>query len=178
MFHFSVLIAVTMYPSALHNFAGPNQVSGVRFLPSDENTLSVEWNRPRSDAPIVHYEMRYRQQTGDPSWQGPVTATTEAVTLRSLVPSTLYVVQVRAVSRIGAGQYSSEVILGTVCIDTVIHIQAHVHTERHTAQMHSPICVVCSVIAIIMQFEGLFRAIYCNYPLLSTTTVSTAKHHI
>ena len=81
------------------------------LLSPDENTLSVEWNRPQSDAPILHYEIRYHQQTGDPSWQGPVTATTEAVTLHSLVPSALYVVQVRAVSRIGAGQYSIEVSL-------------------------------------------------------------------
>ena len=76
----------------------------MRFLPSDENTLSVEWKRSHSDAPILYYEIPYHQQTGDPSWQGPVTATTETVTLHSLVHSALYVVQVRAVSRIGVGR--------------------------------------------------------------------------
>ena len=92
--------------------AEPDRVSGVTFLPSpDENSLSVEWNRPYSDAPILHYEVQYRQRSGSRSWQGPVTATTEAVTLRSLVPSVSYGVRVRAVSTIREGRYSSEKIL-------------------------------------------------------------------
>ena len=102
-------------------------MSEVTFLPSDENTLSVEWNRPHSDAPILHYEIRYRQQTGDPSWQGPVTATTKTVTLHSLVHLASYGVQVRAVSRIGAGRYSSEVSLRGY-----LRKQTHTHTHAHT----------------------------------------------
>ena len=90
--------------------AVPDQVSGVRFVPSpDENSLSVEWSRPQSDAPILYYEVQYRSHTGNRSWQGPVNATEESVTLRSrLAPSVLYGVQVRAVSAIGVGPYSSE----------------------------------------------------------------------
>ena len=90
----------------------PDQVSGVRFTPStSESTLSVEWRRPQSDAPILHYEIRYRLHTGRRAWQGPINATTEMVTIRSaVVPSASYGVQVRAVSAIGAGQYSSEEI--------------------------------------------------------------------
>ena len=85
-------------------------MSGVRFLPSpDENTLSVEWDRPHSDAPILHYEIRYRYHTGSFSWQGPVNAIPETVTVQiNLVTSTSYGVQVRAVSTIGKGSYSSE----------------------------------------------------------------------
>ena len=95
----------------LHTFSAvPAPVSGVRYLPSpDENTLSVEWNRPHSDAPILHYEIRYRYHTGSSSWQGPVNAIPETVTVWIiLVTSTSYGVQVRAVSAIGKGPYSSE----------------------------------------------------------------------
>ena len=82
----------------------------MRFLTSlDENTLSVEWNRPHSDAPILHYEIQYRYRTGSSSWQGPVNAIPETVTVYIiLVTSTSYGVQVRAVSAIGKGRYSSE----------------------------------------------------------------------
>ena len=90
--------------------AAPDPVSEVRFVPSpDENSLSVKWSRPQSDVPILYYEIRFRSHTANHSWQGPVNATTESVTLRSrLVPSTTYGVQVRAVSAVGAGPYSSE----------------------------------------------------------------------
>ena len=93
--------------------AVPDRVSGVRFVPSpDEYSLSVEWSIPQSDVPILHYEIQYRHHAGNHYWQGPVTATTESVTLRdSLVLSTSYGVQVRAVSAIGAGPYSSEEIV-------------------------------------------------------------------
>ena len=112
----------------------PDQVSGVRFVPSViENTLSVEWSRPQSDAPILHYETRARRL--GLTWQGPVTSTTEMVTIRSsLVPSASYGVQVRAVSAIGAGQYSREVILGALLLYfcyTCTH--AHIsHARKHT----------------------------------------------
>ena len=90
------------------NSTVPDQVSRVRFVPSTtKNAVSVEWSRPQSDAPILHYEIRSRQLGH--SWQGPIRATTEMVTIRtSLVPSASYGVQVRAVSAIGAGPYSRE----------------------------------------------------------------------
>ena len=90
--------------------AVPSQVTGVGFVPSaNENSLSVKWSRPQSDVQILHYEIRYRSYTDSRSWQGPVNATTEMVTLLiSLVPSASYGVQVRAVSAIGMGLYSRE----------------------------------------------------------------------
>ena len=85
-------------------------MSGVRFFPSpDENTLSVEWDRPHSDAPILHYEIRNLYHTGSFSLQRPLNAIPETVTVQIiLVTSTSYGVQVRAVSAIGKGPYSSE----------------------------------------------------------------------
>ena len=95
--------------------AEPDRVSKVRFLPSaNENSLSVEWSKPQSDTLIQYYEIR-SHQLGQ-SWQGPVRAKTEMVTIRmSLVPSASYGAQVRAVSAIGAGLYSREVILAGLC---------------------------------------------------------------
>ena len=122
--------------------AVPHRVRKVRFVPSpDGNSLSVEWRRPQSDVPILYYEIRYRSDTDKRSWQGPVSATTETVTLRtSLVPSASYGVQVRAVSAIGKGRYSRE--------ETVKRLfQRTAHTYPHN--MHYT-CIhthhgVCSV---------------------------------
>ena len=102
--------------------AAPDRVTGVRFVSSPgENSLSVEWSRPQSDVHILYYDIRFRFHTGSRPWQGPVTATTETLTLRvRLVSSASYGVQVRAVSAIGAGQYSSE--------ETVKSLFQHVHT--------------------------------------------------
>ena len=102
--------------------AVPDRVRGVRFVPSpDENSLSVEWSRPQSDVPILYYEIQYRSHTGSRSWQGPVNATTESITLRTtLVPSASYGVQVRAVSAIGERPYSRE--------ETVKRLFKHIHT--------------------------------------------------
>ena len=108
----------------------PDQVSGVRFVPSiTENSLSVEWRRPQSDAPILYYEIRSRRL--GLSWQGPVTSTTKMVTIRtSLVPSASYGVQVRVVSAIGAGPYSREEILAGFCQD--LHVYMHfICTQTH-----------------------------------------------
>ena len=118
----------------------PDRVHGVRFVPSaNENSLSVEWNRPQSDAPILHYEIRSRRH-GHP-WQGSVRATTEMVTIRSsLMAMNFYGVQVRAVSAIGAGPYSREEILEGLCqhlhMCTCIS-DARKHTKTHKECTHS-----------------------------------------
>ena len=111
--------------------AVPDRVSGVRFVRSaNEIFLSVEWSRPQSDVPILYYEVQYRSHTGSQSWQGPVRATAETVTLRSnLVPSATYGVQVRAVSAIGEGRYSSEETVK--CLFHHTHAHAHTHTHTH-----------------------------------------------
>ena len=117
--------------------AVPDQVSGVRFVPSpDENALSLEWSRPQSGAPILRYEIRFRDSTGSHPWQGPVTATTESVTLQgSLKPSASYGVQVRAVSAIGMGPYSTEETLKRV-FNTQHTYPHNIHTHTCTHGVH------------------------------------------
>ena len=125
----------------IHSVA-PNQVTGVRFVLSpDENSLSVEWSRPQSDVPILYYEVRYRSHIVRHSWQGPVNATTETVTLRiRLGPFASYGVQVRAVSAIGAGPYSSEETIKRSFQHvqyTYTHTRTHTHTyKKHTDTQH------------------------------------------
>ena len=114
--------------------AVPDQVNGVRFVPSSyKNSLSVEWSRPQSDVPILYYETWFRRHTGSRSWQGPVNTTTESITLRtSLVPSGSYGVQVRAVSAIGEGQYSSEETVKCLFLHTPKHTHTLAHACTHT----------------------------------------------
>ena len=121
--------------------AVPHRVSGVRFVPSPGgNSLSVEWSIPQSGAPILYYEIRYRSDTGNRSWQGPVAATTETVTLRTrLVPTASYGVQVRAVSTSGEGPYSTEETLKRLFQHTA-HTYAH-NILKH-AYTHIMVCVV------------------------------------
>ena len=117
--------------------AVPDQVSGVRFVPSPyKNTLTVEWSRPQSDVPILYYETWFRRHTGRRSWQGPINTTTESGTLRiRLVPSVSYGVQVRAVSAIGEGPYSSEETVKSSFLHTPKH--THIRTCMHTYIMHT-----------------------------------------
>ena len=142
--------------------AVPDQVSGVSFIPSaNENTLSVEWNRPQSDTPILHYEIQYRRRGH--SWQGPIRATAEMVTIRtSLVSSASYGVQVRAVSAIGAGPYSREVILGGFChhlhMCTCISY-AHKHTIIHAQTMND--CTSFTLGHVVCVYLGLFSTWMC-----------------
>ena len=125
--------------------AVPDQVSGVRFVTSaSENSLSVEWSRPQSDFPILYYEIRFRHLARNQSWQGPVRATTESVTLRSsLGISASYGVEVRAVSAIGMGLYSTEETLKRLFQHTAYtypHTYPHnIHTHAYT---HIMVCVV------------------------------------
>ena len=125
------------------NSAAPDRVRGVRFVPSpDGNSLSVEWSRPQSDVPILYYEIQYCSHIGSRSWQGPVTATRETVTLRSrLAPYVSYGVRVRAVSAIGNGAYSSE--------ETVKCLFQYTHTHTHGIALGS-YCIyslACKLIA-------------------------------
>ena len=122
---------ISNIPIIIMHSAVPDKVRGVRFGPPPNNkSLSVEWSRPQSDARILYYEIRYRSHTGSRSWQGPVTVTTEMVTIRSsLISSASYGVQVRAVSAIGAGPYSSEETVKGWFQHT--HTHAHKHTHTH-----------------------------------------------
>ena len=127
----------------LHS-AVPAQVSGVRFVPSDKGYLSLEWSKPQSDVSNLYYEIRFRHYSDPSSWQGPINATKESVTLQiRLKSSAPYGVQVRAVSEIGAGPYSSEETVKCLFPHTHMHVHTRTHVTRthtrhtHTSHMHT-----------------------------------------
>ena len=68
----------------------------------------MSWSRPQSDATITRYEVQYRVSNAG-SWATVrVTgANTLTATLTTLVPGIRYDIQVRAVSAVGNGAYSS-----------------------------------------------------------------------
>ena len=157
---------MTMLPYSVHSrqcthshcvhSAVPDRVSGVRFVPStNESSLSVEWSRPQSDAPILYYEIRYRGHIGRRSWQGPVNATTESASLRvSLVNSASYGVRVRAVSAIGEGPYSIEETVKSLFqhTHTHTHTRTYMHTHKHTHTHY--ICKYTSIIASVCSYSA------------------------
>ena len=73
--------------------------------------LSVTWTPPQSDVAISRYEVEYRR-SGTASWSSapPHTGSLSdcSTTLTGLYPGTDYIVRVRAVTEIGAGQWSAE----------------------------------------------------------------------
>ena len=69
--------------------------------------LRVTWNQPTSDRPIQHYEVQYKKQ-GVSSWTSVTpNPTTRQTTIRTVNKSSVYNVQVRAMSDVGTGQWGS-----------------------------------------------------------------------
>ena len=90
----------------------PSRVTGVSLTRTVENgtlTLMVNWTTPQSDVAISQYQVQYRR-SGMTSWSSatllsgspPATSTI----LTGLDPGTEYNVRVRAVSELGAGEWS------------------------------------------------------------------------
>ena len=89
----------------------PAQVTGLSVTQtavSGRPALRVSWSRPQSDATITRYEVQYRVSISG-SWATVrVTgANTLTTTLTTLTAGRRYDVQVRAVSSVGNGAYSS-----------------------------------------------------------------------
>ena len=97
----------------------PSRISGVsvtKIVESGISALRVTWTTPQSDVNISRYEVQYRR-SGTTSWgsevriSGSPPATFTIVT--GLDVSTEYNVRVRAVSAVGAGEWSVEQTEGT-----------------------------------------------------------------
>ena len=92
----------------------PSRVSGVTLTKTVENgtsaaALRVTWTTPQSDRNISQYEVQYRTGT---SWNSatPISISLPATStiLTGLDPGTEYNIRVRAVSELGAGEWSVE----------------------------------------------------------------------
>ena len=77
----------------------PTKPGPIRSVSSSSTTTSitVEWSTPDTGAPVVRYEYRYKKGSGSfGSWSS--VGTTRYVTIRGLVTSQSYTVEVRAVA--------------------------------------------------------------------------------
>ena len=71
--------------------------------------LRVEWTKPQSDVEIFQYLLQYRNN-GTTFWRPALIISPPATSyiLAGLVADTEYSIRVRAVSSVGAGQWSDE----------------------------------------------------------------------
>ena len=93
---------------------GPSRVTGVLVTKSvaDGNfTLNVSWSTPQSDLPITEYEVEYRTSDME-SWINStrlsVSPPANSTILTGLDAGVEYIIRVRALSKIGAGEWSEE----------------------------------------------------------------------
>ena len=90
----------------------PSRVSGVsltKIMASGTPALIVAWTTPQSDMAISQYQVEYRRN-GTTSWRSAVSVsilpqTTHSI-LSKLNAGTEYMVRVRALSEVGAGEWS------------------------------------------------------------------------
>ena len=84
----------------------PSQVgppSLTKAVSSGRPALGVTWTAPSSERPITKYQVQYRRSGSTWSTKD---VTSRSTTLENLSAGTSYQVRVRAVSDVGAGQYS------------------------------------------------------------------------
>ena len=94
---------------ALHDVpAAPDPPSATSPQPaagSLTRSLAITWTAPLSDRPITSYSLRYRTVGGE--WTTIDSITTRSRTVSGLAVSTVYQMQVRAVSEAGTGGWSA-----------------------------------------------------------------------
>ena len=84
----------------------PSQVGPpllTKAVSSGRPALRVTWTAPSSERPITKYQLRYG--ITNTRWSTK-NVTSRSTTLEGLSAGTIYDIQVRAVSDVGAGQYS------------------------------------------------------------------------
>ena len=120
----------------LIHIQAPSQVTGVslsKVVRLERPSLLVTWTTPQSDLTISMYQVQYRR-SGTTFWDSQVTiigSLSTSLILTGLDVDTEYTVRVRAVSKIGAGEWSVEQTGITaesenVCISSTVIW--HIHT--------------------------------------------------
>ncbi|XP_013923301.1 PREDICTED: ephrin type-B receptor 3-like, partial [Thamnophis sirtalis] len=90
------------------NQAAPSEVPTMHLHGSSGNTMTLSWEPPKKpNGVILDYEIKYFEKQGQTdSIANTVTSQKNAVRLEGLKPNTAFVVQVRARTVAGYGQYS------------------------------------------------------------------------
>ena len=93
---------------------GPSRVTSVLVTKSEEDgnfTLNVSWTTPESELPIAEYEVEYRTSDTE-SWINStrlsVSPPANSTVLTGLDAGVEYIIRVKALSEIGAGEWSEE----------------------------------------------------------------------
>ena len=102
------------YKGVLHSnipLTGPLKVAGLSVTYSVEGgNLNVSWSTPQSDLPITEYEVEYRTRDMKQWSNHSVSPPSNSTLLTVLNAGAGYIVRVRAVSVIGAGAWSEELM--------------------------------------------------------------------
>ena len=92
----------------------PSKVSGISLTKTVENgtaALMVNWTTPQSDVAISQYQVQYRR-SGITSWNNATLLSGSPPATSTILPGldagTEYNIRVRAVSELGAGEWSVE----------------------------------------------------------------------
>jgi hypothetical protein len=117
------------YNSTLKTYSVPAKVPPfnlTKSLQSGRPAIIVYWTAPRSDRPIIRYEIHYRRNDSD-LWSTK-TVSLKAAILENLYVGTVYQIRIRAVSDVGVGIYSDvkSVVTYTVPSRIVILILSRV----------------------------------------------------
>ena len=102
------------YKGMLHSnisLTAPLKVTGLSVTESGAGgNLNVSWSTPQSELPITGYEVEYRRSDADQRRSHPVSPPSTSTLLTGLNAGDGYIVRVRAVSVIGAGAWSEEIM--------------------------------------------------------------------
>ena len=102
------------YKGMLHSnipLTGPLRITCVSLIESVEGgNLIVSWSTPQSDLPITEYEVQYRARDTEQWRSHPVSPPSNSTLLTGLDAGAGYIIRVRAVSVIGAGAWSEEIM--------------------------------------------------------------------
>ena len=92
----------------------PSRVMNVSVTTSVEDgnvTMNVSWTTPQSDLPISEYEVAYKSVTALMTVTLSVSPPASSTILTRLDAGVEYIVRVRALSEIGAGAWSEELVV-------------------------------------------------------------------
>ena len=95
------------------SLTAPSRVTDVSLTKTETSIVRVTWTTPQSDRTISQYQLQYRR-SGTTSWSSatPLSGSPPATDtlLTGLDAGTEYSIRVRAVSDVGAGEWSVEQI--------------------------------------------------------------------
>ena len=92
----------------------PDMVSGLFFVRAGHETLTFRWTQPGLGTGVL---LGYEYRLGSGTWR-PTQSTATEYTIQGLDPGTQYPVSIRAVTTVGSGSGSAQVVATTLALST------------------------------------------------------------